>query len=151
MKTGRMSFCVLVPILAIVVLGGCAPAKYVPKENEEIYGTWVNLDAGRQKLLEQPGTWKLFIYVDDAQPSESGACQLVKKWKDAAVNTWYWVNLSQLGGAVPSGNRQGLVKIDATGKTLEISSLDIGAFDNKTYPKVIDTKNDSYGIYHRSE
>jgi hypothetical protein len=35
MKAGRLLFCVLVPMLTILSLGGCAPGKYVPKANEE--------------------------------------------------------------------------------------------------------------------
>ncbi|MGA2977356.1 MAG: hypothetical protein ABSF77_18770 [Spirochaetia bacterium] len=152
MKTARVTLFLMLISIALMLITACTPKLYTPKGNEEIYGTWTNPEAGRQKLLEQPdGTWKTFIYSNDTVPSESGTYQLIKKWKDPLGNTWYYENSSQLTGAISMGNQQGLVKIDATGKTIEFSSLDIGKFDNKTYPKEIDTKNDSYGFYHRSE
>jgi hypothetical protein len=150
MKARKMLSCVLFALLVVLMLGGCAPGKYTPTANEEIYGTWTNPEASRQKFLMLPdGTWKLFISSSDTVPSESGTYQLVKKWKDSDGNTWYDENASWI--ANPMGNQQVLVKIDATGKTIESSSLSVGKFDNQTYPKAIDRKDDTYSLFHRAE
>ena len=41
MKLKGLVFAALVGVLALLFVG-CAPGKYVPKENEELYGKWTN-------------------------------------------------------------------------------------------------------------
>ena len=42
MKTRWTFLMIVLSLLALLLLGGCGPAKYAPKANEELYGTWIN-------------------------------------------------------------------------------------------------------------
>jgi hypothetical protein len=86
----------------------------------------------------------------DTVPTESGTFQLAKKWKDGDGNIWYQENLRVLVG-VYKYNAQQLDRIYKTGKVLESIFIEVGSFDNKNYPKQLDPKSESYGIFSHSE
>ena len=50
MKTGKVPVCILITFLSVLILGSCGQGKYVPKPDEELYGTWIN-DGIRYKKL----------------------------------------------------------------------------------------------------
>ena len=53
MKTRNLILSVILIFAVLVLLISCAPGKkaYVAKENEEIYGTWVNTEYGTMEAL----------------------------------------------------------------------------------------------------
>jgi hypothetical protein len=146
----RTILVVLVTLLALVMCGGCAPGKYTPQANEETYGTWTNPNYAQQKVVRSAdGTWQNFAYTGDTVPSESGTFQLVKKWKDADGNTWYHEDFKVLKG-VYTYNAQRLDKIDKSGKVWETMFMEVARFDTDSYPKQLDPKSESYGIFYRA-
>jgi len=135
----------------LIVNTACTPKTYSPSQNEEIFGTWTNPNNAQQKhVMSADGTWKSFSYPGDTVPVGSGTFQLVKKWKDAAGNTWYHENFRVLKG-VYIFNGQELDKIDKSGKVWEAIYIEVGQFDSKNYPKQLDPKSESHGFWYRSE
>ena len=51
MKGGKIILFVLLCTLTHILLVGCVPSKYVPKPNEELYGTWINEKMSAQKYI----------------------------------------------------------------------------------------------------
>ena len=150
MKKRTILLVVLATLLTLVICGGCAPGKYTPKANEEIYGTWTNPNYPQQKAVRSPdGTWQNFSYPTDTVPFASGTFQLVKKWKDADGNTWYHENFRVLKG-VYTFNAQQLDKIEKSGKVWEAMYIEVPRFDSENYPKQLDPKSESYSIFYRA-
>ena len=52
MKTRFFVAVMLIVFITLILAGRCATQKqaYIPKPNEELYGTWVNMIAGQQCL-----------------------------------------------------------------------------------------------------
>jgi hypothetical protein len=151
MKTRNSLLGAFAASLILILLGGCAPGKYAPQANEEVYGTWTNPKSAQQKWVYLPdGTWKAFTYPGDAVPVNSGTYQLVKKWKDAEGNIWYHENMKVLVG-VYKFNAQVLARVDKAGKRLESIFQEVGQFDSTSYPAQLDSKSESYSISYRSE
>ena len=141
--------CVLAPSLVLVSLGGCAPSKYKPTANEEIYGTWTNPGAAHQKsVFSANGTWQQFTYAEDTAPSASGTFEIARKWKDPDGTIWYHENFERTTGVYQFKGQQ-LVRIDKSGKQIETMYVEVPKFDSANYPKRLDPKSESYGIAYR--
>ena len=90
------SLVALVLAVAFLVFTGNVFAEeetYVPKDNEEIYGTWVNekYDSTRWHArwdIKSDGTWASYYRSDYTEPSWSGTYSIVKKWTDKG-DVWY--------------------------------------------------------------
>ena len=72
---------------------------YVPKDNEEIYGTWVNeeYDLAESSVsrharwdIKSDGTWASYDKSDNTTPTWSGTYSIVKKWIDKG-DVWYMI------------------------------------------------------------
>ncbi|HET6486364.1 MAG TPA: hypothetical protein VFH83_08085, partial [Spirochaetia bacterium] len=140
---------VLAASLVLVSLGGCAPSKYKPTANEEIYGTWTNPGAAHQKsVFSANGTWQQFTYAEDTAPSASGTFEIARKWKDPDGTIWYHENFERTTGVYQFKGQQ-LVRIDKSGKQIETMYVEVPKFDPANYPKKLDPKSESYGIAYR--
>ena len=136
-------------ILALIfslLLIGCASQQYVPKEDEELYGTWVNTDYSGAYFEEQ----KIVISADKIEkhslssidiPPEKGKHTIIDKWTDSEGNILYkrkaegvymWFELD---------------KISRDGTTLEV----VYSFVFDKYPTEIDPNHKDYRIYHRQK
>ena len=83
----------------LLVVGSAAKKKdkfdfYVPTAKEEISGTWVNMDYGRQMYPQKIvnyywGSYDLFLKTADTNPTNKGANTIVAKWVDKEGNTWF--------------------------------------------------------------
>jgi hypothetical protein len=74
MKASRCALAIAV-VVSVLALATCAPAKYVPTANEEIYGTWTNPQAPPamprfEKIVCAPGGYKGYEPV--TSPGRSG-------------------------------------------------------------------------------
>jgi hypothetical protein len=133
---------------ALMVFFGNALAgekAYVPKDNEELYGTWVNMDYKTadppQKLTyKSDGTIYSSIYAESRMLLWKTKFQITAKWKDSEGNIWYkghWV-------VVDTGEEgYSLYKISNSGKTCEY------IFDLNECPTKVDTEHRNYRIYYR--
>ena len=137
------SFAALFLALAFLSLTGNALTEektYLPKNNEEIYGTWVNTEYNlvAQKVVMNPGgTWGWALQAN-AEPSMKNTYELKEKWTDSEGNIWYKAILESY-----RGKDYVLVKISNSGNTREV------VFDSDEYPTKIDPKKVNYRIYYR--
>jgi hypothetical protein len=122
---------------------------YVPKKDEEIYGTWVNMtypgDSRQypQKIvLHYWGEWE--EYRDATQDTFlSGTFVLVDRWTDSEGNIWYKDYVWARNGLHPNFE---LDKISKDGTVWEyvFASHDFPTADN------MNSKNPYYRVYYRS-
>ncbi len=120
---------------------------YVPKENEQIYGIWVNEEYNATKVYARwdwnsDGTWAGYPKTT-GEPNQEGPYSITEKWTDAEGNVWYKVKWKNKW----IGNTGfGLLKISDSGATIEASYL------YTDYPAKIDPNkpfSEYAGIHHR--
>ena len=131
-----------ITLLAITVDSIAKEWGYFAKDNEELYGTWINLDYKgmlAQKVVRKPdGTVDFFPSANFEKPTYKGRYLITGKWTDSESNIWYkvhWVVETQMEG-------YSLIKISNGGKTLEY------VHDTK-FPTEIDPNSNLYRKYTR--
>lgn len=155
MKNTKLSLSVLSILIVLAFTLSYAEEEkgYVPKENEEIYGTWVNENMRCKKFILKPdGTWAEYNEVSDTEPAKSGSYLLSgtfvieDRWTDSEGNIWYkrkwWLGAKEIRhDSYPFG--YSLVRISDSGK--------IGEFHwaYGDYPDEIDPEAPNYFIYYR--
>jgi hypothetical protein len=164
MKTRMVFLGTLVILLSIIPFGAYAQEKYVPKENEELYGTWTNQSANSaqpQKTVNFDGGYKDYEKISDTiNPYEEGTEQIVEKWTDSEGNIWYKTLTTVTFGITPSGPYKGydykgwkfqsLEKLSKSGSVREVMSVRVSDFSPKLYPRKIDPDGD-YMRFYRAE
>ena len=111
---------------------------YIPGDNEELYGTWVNKEYLPPKVTNYPGEWAAFRSVKSEETAETGKYKITDKWTDSEGNIWYKTEVSHHVQKVYQ-----LDKISNSGKTWEL------VYSSSKYPMKIDPKDANYYIYHR--
>jgi hypothetical protein len=116
---------------------------YVAKDNEEIYGTWVNMDykpdaVPNQKVIIYPGRFGTFGSAESKTAMVTGSYWITDKWTDSEGNIWYKTEFVEFGK-----KNYELSKISNSGKTREF------VYSSSKYPTKIDPENATYHIYHR--
>jgi hypothetical protein len=134
-----------------------AAQQYVPTENEEIYGTWVNTGYTQgmgasywasywQKIVHSSGgTIKSYMSAED-MAHFTGAYTIVAKWTDSHGNILYKL-MTKWGDKTYGGETTlyELHRVSNSGLTLEyITSLD-------DYATEIDPNHREYHIYYRQK
>jgi hypothetical protein len=146
----RMLISIFILFLAVlIIVESCATLKkpYIPTENEEYYGTWVNPEYNNSirlvsaKVVNNPdGTWFSYMSVANSQSSSKGWFKIIKKWTDSEGNIWYRVDFNDPGVEII---RHQLTKIRNSGNTME------SVFSAAEYPKKLDKDNLNYRIRYR--
>jgi hypothetical protein len=139
---------VVVFALVLILLGGCAPGKYIPKASEECYGTWINEKGYPQKVVLFAGGFKQYVNIADTVATYSeGTNEMENKWQDAEGNIWYRFLVTDL----PGGEKfQALGRVSNSGKVYERVYAQVAEFNPKNYPTRIDPKSYTYSIWFRS-
>ena len=153
MKTRRILLTLPAVACALALLGGCGPGKYVPKANEEIYGTWTNPDSAQQKLVISPSGWLVYAYLDDTSEIWGGTGQIVQKWTDSQGVIWYktFSTITTGYGGNRGGKSQSLYRLSKGGTVLESQDAVVAALDPKQFPAKMDPRDrDNYRMYFRS-
>jgi len=143
------SFSNLIVILILVAFSGTVLAGenvYKATDNEELFGTWVNMDYQEgvqthspQKLIIKLGECGLYLSANDNEPMWTEEIHISHKWTDAKGNIWYkhrW----KAGGM---GSGFTLSKISESGKTL------VYIYSQWEYPKELDINSEYYRVYYR--
>ncbi len=152
MRNRMLFVSTLAAMLCLTLLGGCATGKYVPKANEELYGTWTNKDMSPQKRVISPGEFKNYGLVSDPNPELEGTLQIDSKWTDSDGNIWYRTFGTLKSGAWKGHNFQGLAKLSQSGTVLETEDYAfIGDFNRDYYPAKINPQGMLYGLYYRAK
>ena len=87
MGVGKVACSMSILILLLSVVG-YAQEKYVPKDNEELFGTWTNEKMQFQKTVNFKGGFKDYVRINDATPVGVGIENIAKKWTDSEGNIW---------------------------------------------------------------
>ena len=124
---------------------------YVVKENEELYGTWVNPSyssatpgkASDQKIIFRTDmTFERFRWLaGDYVSVWSGAYKITDKWTDSKANIWYKIQWERFHLM----EHFGLFKLSDSGKKCEFVTDPI----EYGYPKKIDPDTISYRVFFR--
>ena len=143
------SFSNLIVMLILMAFSGTVLAGenvYKATDNEELFGTWVNMDYQEgvqthspQKLIIKLGKCGLYLTANDNEPMWTEEIHISHKWTDAKGNIWYkhrW----KAGGM---GSGFTLSKISESGKTLEY------IYSQWEYPKELDINSEYYRVYYR--
>ena len=93
-------FLILALVVALMLIG-CASQQYVPKDDEELYGTWLNTDYSGvphtyycQKIVYSfGGGFGAYSFAKDVS-TYPGKFTIVDKWTDSHGNIWYKVSFS---------------------------------------------------------
>ena len=124
---------------------------YVPKDNEEIYATWVNekyyaMQSGVQKHarwdFKSDGTWASYYKSDYAKPVWRGKYSIAEKWTDKG-DVWYKITFKNETFNI---NCYALIWISDSGSTMD------SAHSLNTHPAKIDRAKpfiDYAGIHYR--
>ena len=137
------SLMALILAVALLAFTGNASAQektYIPKDNEEFYGTWVNTEyylVAQKVVINPDGTWGWAMSAS-GEPDTKYTYELKEKWTDSKGNIWYKVRLQS-----HRGKDYVLVKLSNSGNTREI------VWDSHEYPMKIDSKTANYRIYYR--
>jgi hypothetical protein len=162
MKTGTMLLSSCVVLAALILLGSCAPGKYTPKANEELYGTWINKSYGghydplpsrgdpQKEVIDSDG-YHVFRFVDDPGQYFVGAETIISKWTDSEGNIWYktykgaW---SDVNGKTKVPHF--LYKLSKSATVRECVYAIRDTYTPSAFPTKIDPKDPSYLLYNRA-
>ncbi len=160
MKKHVMIPSTLVCLLVLVLLGGCGPAKYTPKANEELYGTWINKsysgqydhdDIHPQKEVIDSNGYHVFRLVDDFAQYFVGVETITSKRTDSEGNIWYQTFKSawsenETKSVVPHF----LYKLSKSATVRESVYAIRDTYTPSAFPIKIDPKDPSYLVYTRA-
>ena len=141
------SFSNLIVIFILVAFSGTILAgenEYKATENEELFGTWVNMEYTSAESPPQMAIFKLgeneyYSSVKDKEPMFTAEFLISHKWTDAKGNIWYKAKWK--AGMMGSGFS--LIKISESGKTFESNH------SQWEHPKEIDINSEYYRKYNR--
>jgi len=122
---------------------------YVPRDNEEIYGTWVNttypgsIEYKQKIVMDFWGDWETYAKATD-ETFDNGTFILVDRWTDSEGNIWYKEFVRQRNNPFPSFE---LDKISKIGTVWEY------VFSYKDFPTAdnMNPKNPYYRTYYRDQ
>ncbi len=151
MKVREAVIGVRVVALAVASLGACAPARYVAKPNEELYGTWQREMTGAKKIAFAAGSYRTYSLQTDVDPLFAGRLEITSRWTDAEGNLWYKANQTVTAGTggFKGAKSQVLYRVSKSGGALESTDVPVREFDLNAYPSQLDPKCCSYGPYSR--
>jgi hypothetical protein len=136
----------LIVVVILVAFSGTVLAgesEYKAKDNEELFGTWVNMDYNDEMhahmIIFKLGEYGIYSSANDNEPMWTAEYRISQKWTDAKGNIWYKYRFK--AGAMGSGFE--LCKISESGKTLEY------IFSQWEYPKDLDANSEYYRKYNR--
>jgi hypothetical protein len=135
----------------MIPLGVLAQGKYVPKTNEECYGTWTNEKGSLQKVVIFAGGWMNYTLISDTTPTyNEGTEQIETKWIDSESNIWY-----KFFGTITEGMGEGqkfqtLARISKSGTVYERVTAIVDEFNPKNYPTEVGPSGPNYVFFTRS-
>jgi hypothetical protein len=145
----------LILVLSVLIIAGsCATGKkaYVAKEDEELFGTWINTDYDEvqiaAKIIFDPnGVVRAYPTVSITKEWMIGKFTISDKWIDAEGNIWYkWLRTEAKGMSMSdTSEHYYLGKISDSGRVLELN------YSGYDYPTEVnpDSLKYAYSIYYR--
>ena len=151
MKVRTLVSILIMPVAVLIIFGSCATQKqaYIPKPNEELYGTWANaeydgVEHGQKFINYNWGYTEAYRLATDQYPDTRRAFYIMDKWTDSEGIIWYKVTW-QLRGSPTM--RFYLVKINKSEGSWE------EVWTYKDFPSESDLipEHVEYGIWYRQE
>jgi len=161
MKTHPLAPVVLT-VLLVMLVQSCAPAKYTPKANEELYGTWINkgysghyardVDHAQKEVIDSTG-YQAFRFVDDVGKYWVGAETITSKWTDSEGNIWYktYKGVRDWDDGMKPEVPHFLYKLSKSATVRESVYAVRDIYTPSAFPTKIDPKDASYRVYNRAE
>jgi len=148
MKIRTLVLILILVLAALIIAGGYVTAQdaYVVKEDEELFGTWINTEYDEigkdSKIVMKPDGKAEYYNASTYRDFDKGEFVITNKWVDSKGNIWY-----ALREEIPLYmiRYYSLFKISDSGKTLQC------IFNNRDYPTEIDPEDTRYAIYYRQE
>ncbi|MGA2614686.1 MAG: hypothetical protein ABSG38_14705 [Spirochaetia bacterium] len=146
-------------VILLVMFGalGFGQEKYIPKPNEEIYGTWVNEQMNPPKTVNNPdGTFADYFPASYSKPFRGGTTEIFKKWTDSEGSVYYdTFDTFTSGMGIQGMKTQCLKKVSKSGTVLEWNWVAVSEFGPEKFPSTLDTKSEhdiaGYFIYYRAK
>jgi hypothetical protein len=125
MKTRMLISILFYTVTVLIIVGSCATSKkvYVLKEDEKIFGTWINPDYDAswiyaKLVIKSDGVWEEYSLTYSDRPVYQGEYTITKKWTDSEGYVYYKSIITRIDK--PSYRPYYiLLKIDKTGKVYE--------------------------------
>lgn len=148
---------VSVMMVALAHGGGWAQSRYVPKENEELFGTWTNEQNDKsyyrpQKEVISVDGFRRYPNMSDPLPSEEATLKIDSKWIDSEGNIWYKTFGQVTTGVYKGWTFQELDRLSKSGMVFEsvFAALGInGKYDPTYYPTAIGAYDPTYMILYK--
>ena len=147
-------------LIALVLLAGCGPGNYTPKQNEELYGSWTNgtysgevsekANVPQKQVIDSSG-YHLFRLLDDPAQYWTGSEQIVGKWADSEGNIWYKTRRGGWNNGTKSVVPQILYRLSKSYTVMESVSAIRDTYVPGAFPTKIDPKDPSYTTYSRAK
>ena len=156
---GRRLFLISSILLFIVLLGARAQEKYVPKADEELYGTWTNEEYSGltsyqpQKEVDTADRYGWYHMISDSVPYEEGTYEVDRKWTDAEGNIWYRILCTAKTGTWKDYKGQWLIELSKSATVWECTwslyspSQEVNP---ENYPKEINRDVWTHNIRYRA-
>ncbi len=127
MKTKTVIVVLILIMAVLIIAGSCATEKkaYVAKDNEELYGTWVNKDYNigtykAKRIFNADSTHQCYAVDDSNNVIAKGDLVISDKWSDSEGNIWYkFIFPEWTHGSITGNTLYYLAKISDSGKILE--------------------------------
>ncbi len=144
----------LMILLFVSGASGFGQEKYIPKPDEELYGTWINEQMNPPRMVRSPdGSFAGYFPATYSKPFQGGESEIFRKWTDSEGSVYYETFDTFTFGSPMFNKTQDLWKVSKSGKVLEMIRLVVGDFRPDRFP-TFDTKIDhmstEYFIYYRA-
>jgi len=155
----RKVFLISSVLLFIISLGVIAQDKYIPKENEELYGTWTNeqysdsISYQAQKMVVTADGYGWYHMISDSVTYEEGRYEIDSKWTDAEGNIWYRIFCTATTGNWKDYKGQWLIELSKSATVWECTWTFLSPsveFDPAYWPKEINRSVWSHNIRYRT-
>lgn len=149
MKT-RMLLGMAVILLTLASSASWAQDRYVPKDNEELFGRWKDdVTANAETVVDSLGFKTYYGSSNDVLLNEATQ-QIESKWTDAEGNIWYKVLGVYAGESPYVGKKfQALYKVYKSKAQLSLQLSLVIQYDPSNYPTESGPKADYVWNYHR--
>ena len=151
MKVSRTILVLSAALLVSMLVGGCGSGKYVPKANEDLYGTWVNQAYPEKKMVITPGGFKTYLSVTDTTVVHEGKEQIEGKTVSSNGTVSYKTFGEFTSGPYTGIKFQWVRKVEKSGTVLEYVERPVAEYDPKNYSTEITPSDTYYRMYFKSE
>ena len=122
-------------LFALIQVGGWAQSKYVPRENEEIFGRWKDEKVPTMQTVIDSVGFKVYYGETNTVELNEATLDMEKKWTDADGNVWYKTLGVFVGESPYAGTKfQALYKVFKSKTELECWVNTVNGYDPKNYP-----------------